>query len=96
MARQNEAGKIEAIYNLREAAVYKGRLEQELEHGSNADKRDALLDAHLILEDRTVRAIEACHECGLPHAPDEPHGRVRHVDFSRNAENERDSDAGRG
>jgi hypothetical protein len=38
-----------------------------------AGLRDRLLDAQIDLEEKTMAAIEACHECGLPHLPDAPH-----------------------
>lgn len=75
--------KIEAIYDLREAVEVKVRAELALERRASADTRAALLDATLEVEAKTQTAIDVCHECGLPHAPDDPHaqGKVIKVDF---------------
>ncbi|HLJ84518.1 MAG TPA: hypothetical protein VKT51_10130 [Candidatus Eremiobacteraceae bacterium] len=65
--------KIEAIYALRKAAEQKGKAELVVDEEPSAEARDALLDAQLTLEDSTVEAIKACHECGREHGPSEPH-----------------------
>jgi hypothetical protein len=69
-----QQNKIEAIYELREAAEQKAKAEVAADTERTALARDILLDAQLRLESKTADAIEACHECGLPHAPDAPHG----------------------
>jgi hypothetical protein len=68
-----QANKVEAIYALREAAEAKVAAEHVLEAKPNAANRELLLDAQLDLEAKTQDAIEVCHECGLPHAADDPH-----------------------
>jgi hypothetical protein len=74
MATMSESvNKVDAIYELRKAAEKKGRIEQRLQAEPTPDKRDALLDAKLELEQKTVQAIDACHECGHAHAADGPH-----------------------
>jgi hypothetical protein len=65
--------KIDAIYALRKAAELKGKAEHIVDEKPSPEARDALLDAQLTLEDSTVRAIKACHECGHKHGPNEPH-----------------------
>lgn len=67
--------KIEAIYEVREAAEKKALAEKELSEKPGAEKRDQLLDAQLKLEEKTLAAIELCHECGHSHAESEPHAR---------------------
>jgi len=66
--------KIDAIYELREAAEKKGRQEKILADHPSQDHRDQLLDSLLDLEAKTSEAIGACHECGHQHEPDAPHG----------------------
>ena len=56
--------KIDAIYDLRDAAEAKVRLEAAVDETPTPAARDALLDATLDLEAKTQHAIEACHECG--------------------------------
>jgi hypothetical protein len=65
--------KTEAIYSLRDAAEAKAVAEIVASVHPTAATRDALLDAQLDLESKTQDAVEACHECGLPHAAGEPH-----------------------
>ena len=65
--------KIDAIYDLREAAEKKALAEKELAEDPRAEKRDQLLEAQLALEQKTLLAIEVCHECGHPHTHDQPH-----------------------
>ncbi len=66
--------KIDAIYELREAAEQKGRRENILADHPSQDHRDQLLDSLLEVEEKTDKAISACHECGHEHEPDAPHG----------------------
>jgi hypothetical protein len=66
--------KIDAIYEVREAAEEKARAERVLaEDPSDGDKRDRLLDAQMALEEKTVVAVEICHECGHAHERGEAH-----------------------
>jgi hypothetical protein len=65
--------KIDTIYELRKAAEGKALAEKELEADPGAERRDRLLDAQIKLEEKTIEAIEACHECGQPHSSDEAH-----------------------
>lgn len=65
--------KVEAIYSLRDAAEQKAVAEMALQDQPSERHRDALLDAQLTLEAKTQDAIEACHECGAAHAPDQAH-----------------------
>jgi hypothetical protein len=65
--------KINAIYELREAAEKKALAEKNLAERPTARKRDELLDAKLGLERKTLEAIEVCHECGHEHADGTPH-----------------------
>jgi hypothetical protein len=90
MERNEQHDKLEAIYDLREAAEQKGRAEHALEVHPSSQARDALLDAQLDVEKKTVTAIDACHECGLEHAPGQSHGNVVKVDFKRRSQTERD------
>jgi hypothetical protein len=73
--------KIAAIYNLRSAVEAKVHAEQRLADVPSPGARAALLDAALELEEKTQRAIEVCHECGLEHAPGKAHSNVIEVDF---------------
>ena len=68
-----QPNKVEAIYSLRDAAEQKAMAEFALRDQPSAQHREALLDAQVALEAKTQDAIEACHECGRPHASDEPH-----------------------
>lgn len=65
--------KTEAIYSLRNAAEAKALAEVRVEADPTPAARDALLEAQLELEAKTHDAVEACHECGRPHAAEEPH-----------------------
>jgi hypothetical protein len=60
--------KIEAIYQLRDSAAMKAKLEVAASDNPTPALRDALLDATLDVEAKTQHAIEACHECGHAHA----------------------------
>jgi hypothetical protein len=76
--------KIAAIYDLRSAVEAKVHAERRLAEVPCADARAALIDAALELEEKTQRAIEVCHECGLNHAPGNNHSNVIEVDFRMN------------
>ena len=65
--------KMEAIYSLRDAAEAKAVAEVIAEVNPSPAARDALLEAQMELEAKTQDAVEACHECGRPHAADQPH-----------------------
>jgi hypothetical protein len=65
--------KIEAIYAVREAAEKKALAEKRLDDNPAPEKRDELLDAQLDLEEKTITAIEVCHECGHAHDESGPH-----------------------
>ena len=73
----NSSKKIDAIYELREAAEEKAHAERDFAETPSAQKRDALLDAQLELEQKTVDAIEVCHECGQEHGPGGAHDAPR-------------------
>jgi len=64
--------KVEAIYDVREAAELHARAEVAVEKSPSPAKKDELLDAKLALEEATQDAIEACEHCALPHAPQTP------------------------
>lgn len=76
---EESKGKVQAIYELREATEQKVRAEIALDFGGDAESRDALLDARLNLESKTQDAIDVCHECDRPHASDAPHERLARV-----------------
>ncbi len=65
--------KIDAIYELRAAAENKAVAERALEDEPVAERRDELLHAQIKLEEKTIEAIEVCHDCGRPHSSDEAH-----------------------
>jgi hypothetical protein len=65
--------KIEAIYELRQAAEEKARAEKEVDDAPSAEKKDRLLETQLKLEEKTVAAIRLCHECGREHAAGADH-----------------------
>jgi hypothetical protein len=65
--------KIDTIYELRKAAERKALAEKALEDDPGAERRDQLLRAQIKLEEKTIEAIEVCHECGRSHSSDEPH-----------------------
>jgi len=69
--------KIDAIYELREAAEEKGRKEKIVDDNPTPEHRDQLLESMTDLERKTTKAIAACHECGHLHEPDAPHGSAR-------------------
>lgn len=85
----NSKNKIDAIYQLREAAEKKALVEKQLEERPSQEQRDELLDAKLELEKKTIEAIEVCHECGHEHAQGTAHEAPRednviHMDDRRN------------
>ena len=65
--------KIDAIYQLRDAAEESGRLEAELRSRMDHEARDQRLAARTKLEETTMKAIHACEYCGRAHAEEEPH-----------------------
>ncbi len=73
MSESRSPDKVEAIFQLREAAEKKARAERDLDDAPSPERRDVLLDAKLELEEKTQTAIEVCHECGHEHAPGDPH-----------------------
>ncbi|HEV3195422.1 MAG TPA: hypothetical protein VGZ06_04740 [Candidatus Cybelea sp.] len=73
MAVGRSSRKIDAIYEVRAAAEKKALAEKALEDDPGMEKRDQLLEARLTLEEKTIAAIEVCHECGHAHGAGEPH-----------------------
>lgn len=71
--QQSERKKVEAIFQLREAAAKQAHAERDLEASPSPDQKMALLDATLELDEKTQAAIEVCHECGHEHAAETPH-----------------------
>ncbi len=65
--------KIDAIFELREAAEKKALAEKKATEDPTLENRDELLETRLTLEDKTVAAIETCHECGHEHGENTPH-----------------------
>jgi len=59
--------KLEAIFDLREAAENHARAQVALELHDTPGRRDALLEARLHLEETTQEAVESCEHCGQPH-----------------------------
>ena len=76
MARNRRKNKVAAIYDVRQAAEEKALAERDLHESPSSDARDALLDAQINLEAKTLDAIEACNECGHVHKSSEPHERI--------------------
>ncbi len=66
--------KIDAIYELRRAAEEKVLAEKALEDEPGAKRRDELLEAQMTLEEKTLDAIDVCHECGHAHDSGGAHG----------------------
>jgi anti-sigma regulatory factor (Ser/Thr protein kinase) len=81
MSQEASARKVEAIYSLREAAQAKALAEFRAKAEPSSAARDTLLDAQLTLEAKTQDAIVACHECGHPHSPDDPHHKDNLLQF---------------
>jgi hypothetical protein len=65
--------KIDAIYDLRQAAEEKALAEKAVDDDPSWENRDILLEKQSKLEAKTVSAIALCHECGHEHLPDAPH-----------------------
>lgn len=65
--------KVEAIYELRTAAEEKALAEHDFHMAPSAGSRAAFLDAQTTLEEKTVTAIDVCHECGHEHDETQPH-----------------------
>lgn len=65
--------KIEAIYDLRSAAEKKALAEKAVDENPTPQNRDDLLDRQIELEEKTMTAIERCHECGHEHDPQAAH-----------------------
>ena len=64
--------KVDAIFELRDAAEEHGRAIAELSADpASVAGQDAVLEARSKLEAATADAIDSCHYCGLPHNPDE-------------------------
>ena len=82
--------KVQAVYELREAAEEHGRAEAQVDANRSLENRDRLLDAKERLEEKTVQAIEACQYCGETHCDDESHKNVIRVDFEKKAGDEGD------
>lgn len=85
--------KVEAVYQLREAAEAHGRAEAEVDLLRTPENVDALLEAKELLEVKTVEAIEACEACAQAHCDDETHKGTNliSVDFGTR---EREGEAG--
>ncbi|MDP9018311.1 MAG: hypothetical protein M3N19_08325 [Candidatus Eremiobacteraeota bacterium] len=78
--------KVQAVYELREAAEEHGRAEERLEMDRTGKNIDRLLDAKELLELKTVEAIQACEHCGQTHCEDPAHtakNNVVNVKFAR-------------
>jgi len=65
--------KINAIYDLRDAAEKKALAEKAVNEHPTPRNRDDLLDRQIELEEKTMTAIERCHECGHEHDPRAAH-----------------------
>lgn len=65
--------KIDAIFELRDAAEEKARAEKAVDDDPSPEKRDELLEKQIDLNAKTVAAISVCHECGHEHALGAPH-----------------------
>jgi hypothetical protein len=64
--------KVEAIFDLREAAEAHALARLAVDQAPSPARKDALLDAKLTLEEATQDAIDACEYCSLPHAKNSP------------------------
>lgn len=71
--------KVQAVYELREAAEEHGRIEEQIGTDRSPENIDRLLDAKERLELKTVQAITACEHCGEAHCDDESHQRKSNV-----------------
>ena len=77
--------KVDAVYELRQAAEEHGRAEKIVETDRSPENVDALLEAKERLELKTVEAINACEHCGETHCDDASHKptNIIRVEFSR-------------
>lgn len=99
--RQQPDDAIQAIYELRDAVEQKVHAEHRLASADTPEARDALLDATLLVEEKTQDAIESSlrgtreHDVPAP-APKSRLGGVRDnvlgVDFRPQAERDRDAE----
>jgi hypothetical protein len=64
--------KVEAIFDLREAAEAHALARLAVDQFPTPSRKDDLLEAKLTLEEATQDAIDACEHCALPHAKDAP------------------------
>ena len=79
--------KVQAVYELREAAEEHGRAEAQIDRDRSPGNIDRLLDAKERLEVKTVEAIQACEHCGESHCDDDSHkvkNNVINVAFAKN------------
>ncbi|MBC5816429.1 MAG: hypothetical protein GIW97_07795 [Candidatus Eremiobacteraeota bacterium] len=79
--------KVQAVYELREAAEEHARADAEIDADRSPANVDRLLAAKERLEVKTVEAIEACEHCGDNHCDDESHQKktnVIKVEFAKN------------
>ncbi|MDQ2680316.1 MAG: hypothetical protein M3Y21_04740 [Candidatus Eremiobacteraeota bacterium] len=88
----DDKNKVDAVFELREAAQAVGRAEVRVEQAATLEHVDALLDAKLLVEEKTSQAIESCAHCGLQHCDHQRPGisnageKIIAVDFrNRNA-----------
>ncbi len=72
---EHAKNKVDAIFELRDAAEEKAHAERDLAEAPSPQRRDALLEAQMTLAEKTHDAIEVCHECGGEHGTDQPHVR---------------------
>ena len=64
--------KVEAIYDLREAAEAHALARLAVDQFPSPSRKDELLEAKLNLEEATQDAIESCEHCSLSHAKSTP------------------------
>ena len=84
---QPAKNKVQAVYELREAAEEHGRAEAQIDLDRTPENVDRLLEAKERLELKTVEAIQACEHCGEAHCEDESHkhkSNVINVEFAKN------------
>ena len=80
--------KVEAVYELREAAQEHGKAESRIERERTPQNIDRLLEAKERLELKTIEAIASCEHCGESHCDDASHTKtnVISVQFGREEE----------
>jgi len=61
---------VDAVFELREAAIAHGQVLEQSEHDDNPATIDALLESQLELEEKTAAAIEECEDDGSEKAPE--------------------------